>query len=55
VLEGAANVKAGGVPVGTWIRQNVTDRAGRKAAAKTFAPGAGLTHLSDLTKLKEPK
>jgi hypothetical protein len=55
VLEGAANVKAGGVPVGTWVRQNVTDRAGRKAAAKTFAPGAGLTHLSDLTKLKEPK
>lgn len=51
VLEGAANVKAGGVPVGTWVRQNITDRAGRKAAAKTFAPGAGLTRLSDLTKV----
>jgi hypothetical protein len=55
ILEGAANVKAGGVPVGTWVRSNITDRAGRKAAAKTFAPGSGLTRLSDLAKLKEPK
>jgi hypothetical protein len=56
VLEGMANVKAGGVPVGSWIRQNVTDRQGRKAAAKTFAPGAGLTRLSDLSKVgKEEK
>lgn len=55
VLEGAANVKAGGVPVGSWVRQHVTDRAGRKAAAKTFAPGAGLTRLSDLTKIGKDK
>lgn len=55
ILEGAANVKAGGIPVGTWARKYITDRAGRKSAEKMFAPGSGLTRLSDLTKLKEPK
>lgn len=55
VLEGAANVKAGGIPVGTWVRQNITDRGARKAAEKTFAPGAGLTRLSDLSKLGKKK
>lgn len=55
VLEGVANVKAGGLPVGSWVRQNITDRQGRKAAEKMFEPGAGLTKLSDLTKLGKNK
>jgi hypothetical protein len=54
-LEGVANVKAGGLPVGTLIRKHITDRKGRKAAAKTFAPGSGLTRLSDLTDVGKEK
>jgi hypothetical protein len=40
-LEGAANVKAGGIPVGTWVAPEHHGSTGRKAAAKTFAPGSG--------------
>ncbi len=50
--EGIANLKAGGVPVGTWVRKNITDRQGKKAAEQMFAPGAGLTKLKDLPKKK---
>jgi hypothetical protein len=55
VLEGAANLKAGGIPIGTWVRKNITDRQGRKMAEQMFSPGSGLTKLSEIAKLKEPK
>lgn len=42
-LEGAANVAAHGVPVGSWTRQALERRAGAKAVAKSLEPGAGLS------------
>ncbi len=53
VLEGAVNYAAKGLPIGTFGRKVIQKRKLDKAAEKTFAPGAGLTRLSDLTKLKE--
>lgn len=49
-LEGAVNVAAKGVPVGTWIRKAAQGRAEAKATQQSLAPGAGLTRLSDIAK-----
>lgn len=49
-LEGAANVAAQGVPVGTWTRRVLAGRAENKAAAKATQPGAGVTRISDFPK-----
>ncbi|MGH8240947.1 MAG: hypothetical protein ACREXP_28560, partial [Steroidobacteraceae bacterium] len=43
--EGAANVAAVGVPVGTWIRKGMEGAASRKAANRAMEPGAGLGRL----------
>lgn len=40
--EGAANVAAGGVPVGTWFRKASQIVAERKAVVKSLKPGSGL-------------
>jgi hypothetical protein len=49
-LEGAANVAAKGVPVGTWTRQALQNRATAKSVQKSLEPGAGLSSLSDILK-----
>lgn len=48
--EGIANVKAGGIPVGTIIRKAVENRSANKIAKETMAPYGGLTKLSDVAK-----
>lgn len=50
-LEGIIDFKAGGIPFARTIRQSLNERKVEKAAEKTFAPGAGLTKLSDLNKV----
>jgi hypothetical protein len=40
--EGAANVAAHGVPVGTWIRRGLENRAATKSVERSLAPGAGV-------------
>lgn len=45
-LEGAANLKAGGIPVGTWARQALAKRALGNEAAQSLEPGAGLNKLN---------
>lgn len=45
-LEGAANVAAGGVPVGTWARKSVQALSAGKAVRQATAPGAGLDRLN---------
>lgn len=54
-LEGVLNYKTGGIPVASSIRKAMNEGKIRKQAERTFAPGAGLTKLSELAKLKEPK
>lgn len=46
-LEGAANVAAKGVPVGTWTRKLMGGRAEAKAMARSLQTGAGI-HLKDV-------
>lgn len=41
-IEGAANVAAGGVPVGTWTRKALESRADKKFVRESLKPGAGL-------------
>lgn len=48
--EGIANVKAGGIPVGTIIRKAVENRSASKIAKETMTPYGGLTKLSDAGK-----
>lgn len=50
-LEGAINYKTGGIPIASTVREAFKKSKVQKAAEKTFAPGAGLTRLSDLTKV----
>lgn len=52
LAEGAANkvLGFGVIPVGTMVREASQKRAATKAAAKSWAPGAGLTRLSDVAK-----
>jgi hypothetical protein len=45
VLEGAANVKAGGFPVGTIVRNALGRRAAKSQVNRILAPGAGLDVL----------
>lgn len=40
--EGAANVAAKGVPIGTWTRKLLQGRANAKALNETLQPGAGI-------------
>lgn len=47
--EGAANVAAHGIPVGTWVRKGLEKRAEAKAVKEALAPGAGIK-LSDFPK-----
>jgi hypothetical protein len=47
-LEGAANVAAHGVPVGTWTRNLLARRADAKAADNVIAPGAGVTSIREI-------
>jgi hypothetical protein len=54
-LQGVVDFKAGGLPVVATIRKSMNENKVARAAEKTFAPGAGLTKLSDLTKVKEKK
>lgn len=42
-VEGAANVAAHGVPVGTWTREALARRSNAKAVAQSLEPGAGLS------------
>jgi hypothetical protein len=41
-VEGAANVAAHGVPVGTWTREALARRANTRDVARSLEPGAGL-------------
>lgn len=52
-LEGALNYKTGGIPIASAIRKQLGENKVRKQAEATFAPGAGLTKLSELMKAKE--
>lgn len=52
--EGVANMTAGGVPVGTWIRKGAEAMREKSAAKKSTAPGAGVTKLSDLGRTSRP-
>lgn len=54
-LEGIVDFKAGGIPIASTIRKQMNENKVRKQAEKTFAPGAGLTKLSDLTKVGKKK
>lgn len=44
-LEGAANVAAKGIPVGTWIRKGLQGKAARDFARESLRPGAGIEEL----------
>ncbi len=48
LAENVANVKAGGIPVGTWTRNALSARSTRKAVNQMLEPGAGLSKLSSL-------
>lgn len=52
VLEGAANVKAGGLPIGTYARKGLERRAEKKFVQKSLEPGAGVA-LKDVLKGKK--
>lgn len=54
-LEGALNYKTGGIPIASHIRKQINEAKVVKQAERTFEPGSGLTRLSGLAKLKEPK
>lgn len=44
-IEGAVNVKSGGIPVGTWTRQALGKRADKRAVREALKPGAGLGRI----------
>jgi hypothetical protein len=44
-LEGAVNVKSGGIPLGTWTRQALGNRAEKRAVRESLKPGAGLSRI----------
>jgi hypothetical protein len=50
-----ASNKAGGIPIGHLRSAEDERAAGEKTGEKTFAPGAGLTRLSDLTEVERTK
>jgi hypothetical protein len=45
--EGIANVKAGGIPVGTLTRKALENRSAKKLARETMTPYGGLTKLPE--------
>ena len=45
-LEGAANVAAHGIPVGTWARKGMQSLGAAKTARQSVSPGAGLDRLT---------
>jgi hypothetical protein len=47
VLEGVANVKAGGLPVGTLVRNKLRQRSERKLLKEAISPGAGILREGD--------
>lgn len=49
-IEGAANVAAHGIPIGTWTRRGLENRAEKKAVRESLKVGAGLTNLRDVPK-----
>lgn len=53
-LEGAANVAAHGVPVGTWTRAALGNRAEKKAVRESLKPGAGLSRLRESGERQPP-
>lgn len=55
LAEGAGNYAAPGMGLGTLVRERAAARAAAKKVKKSWGPGAGLTKLSELQKLKEPK
>jgi hypothetical protein len=48
--EGVANVAAGGVPVGTWIRKGMEGAAHRRQARRSFDPRSALSRLPETTR-----
>jgi hypothetical protein len=54
-IEGAANVVAHGIPVGTWARGALANRANAKDVARTLEPGAGMTSVPLNQLLKKSK
>lgn len=54
-LEGIIDFKAGGLPIASTIRKQMNENKIRKQAEETFAPGAGLTKLSDLPDVGKKK
>lgn len=48
--EGVANVAAGGVPVGTWIRKGMEGAAHRRQAKRAFDPRSALSRLPETTR-----
>lgn len=50
-LEGAVNVGAHGIPVGTWGRKVIQNVTAGKTVKQATAPGAGLTRLQPTTGL----
>jgi hypothetical protein len=53
ILIDTLNAKTFGIPFASKIAERMERGKVEKEAAKTFAPGAGLTRLSDLTKLEK--
>lgn len=53
--EGAANVAAHGIPVGTWTREALARRSNAKAVAQSLEPGAGLSAVPLNQLLKNAK
>lgn len=52
-MEGAANVKAGGIPVGTFVRKKMEGKAEQKFAEESLKPGAGVSMKDLLSKEKK--
>jgi hypothetical protein len=56
VLEKSANLLVPGLDAGTFLREKASSSLAAKKVRKSWGPGAGLTNLSDLTKVgKEEK
>lgn len=46
-IEGAVNLKAGGIPVGSWVRNHFQSAAEKRAVQRSLEPGAGITRLQE--------
>jgi hypothetical protein len=54
-IEGAVNVAAKGIPVGTWVRKAAQSRSAAKEFSQTIEPGAGISEPTKLSTLMRPK